>query len=134
MAINLGSSYFSMAFDDPEKILAPARKALATVTFDTVVGTGLSGALVVPIFAREFGTNFAVVRKPGESNHDIGSIVGRVGDRWLFVDDFIASGATLRRVKAVMADLRQGTWGDPAGIDSEYVGAWLYQDAEFKPA
>lgn len=91
------------------------------VKFDTIVGTGLSGSLVIPMLARRLRRKWAIVRKDGEQRHSSYQIEGEIGDRWIFVDDLIASGRTLRRVQEVVQEefrIREA--------QTTYVGAWLY--------
>ncbi len=38
------------------------------------------------------------MRKPNESGHSTEDVEGTLGRRWVFVDDFVSSGATLQRV------------------------------------
>jgi hypoxanthine phosphoribosyltransferase len=99
MTITLKSSYLRGAFD-PDKIRKHAKRDLKHVEFDTVVGTGLSGTLPLALIADHFGVNYAAIRKEGVPSHkdDYGLFEGTLGDRWLFVDDFISSGHTFNRV------------------------------------
>lgn len=106
-----------------EDLISLAEIGLAPIrdNFDAFVGTGISGAAVVPLLAYEFGKEFAIVRKDRDgshSPHDIES--GFIGDvRWLFVDDFIQSGETARRVCKAMYDKFPY---------STCVGGWLYHE------
>lgn len=93
--------------------------------FDTLVGVGVSGAVVVPTLARLLGVDFAIVRKENDGSHGWNKVEGVVGKKWLFVDDLVSSGATVRRVVWVMAEEFPG---------SEPVGAYLYHSKEFNPA
>ena len=105
-------------------MVAKARKALHGVRYDTMVGRGLSGALVVPQLAKALRKNYMIVRKPGESTHDSSQAVGKLGKRWLFVDDFVSSGTTRRLTKETVnavSMLRNFT--------TEYVGTYEYKDA-----
>lgn len=116
-------SYSHGAFRDSSKLIDSAVKALASVDYDTMIGTGLSGALVIPILARAMGKHFAIIRKPGDSRHAYQQFEGEIGDRWIFVDDFISSGETRDRVRSVVRRLA-----------SEYnptifVGSYLYDSA-----
>ncbi|MEU6191734.1 phosphoribosyltransferase [Nocardia sp. NPDC047038] len=117
-----GSPHLRAAFD-LTPILAAARRQLRrdTVGFDTLVGTGLSGALVLPALAREFDVGFVLLRTPGLHRHTSCRTEGFLGSQWLFVDDFIDTGATFRRVhqdiNALARRLRRPT---------TFVGAFLY--------
>lgn len=96
-----GVNYLAAAMGDPAELVYRAMKNLSDANFDTMVGRGLSGALVVPMLARAMNKWFAIVRK-GESCHSTSMLEGRLGDRWLFVDDLICSGSTfMKTAKAV---------------------------------
>src|SRR6266498_3813511 len=100
MATDYTPDYLEPAFA-PDRILLRAARELRGVDFDTMVGTGLSGTLVVPILARAMGKKFLIVRK-GDDVHNHSPyrrVVGTLGAKWLFVDDFVATGKTLRHVK-----------------------------------
>lgn len=122
--------YFRAALDSsPRELAKTAKRILADVDYDTMIGTGLSGALVVPELARALKKHWAIVRKPGESMHAYSLIVGEVGKRWLFVDDFIASGGTLSRVQDAVANEATAQH-----FQTEQVGIYLYEDSEFRSA
>lgn len=75
------------------------------IEFDTLIGCGMSGALVVPMLA--FGLNvphYAVVRKPGDYHkHGTSRIEGTAGTKgWVFVDDGMSSGKTFHHTFANM--------------------------------
>jgi adenine/guanine phosphoribosyltransferase-like PRPP-binding protein len=111
-----------------------AKNALADVDFDTFVGTGVSGALVVPMLADAMRKNFLLVRKDGDSPHAAYSVVGTIGERWIFVDDFISGGATIRRVWKAVAGLRSKYgYRFEQGHTIEYVGACLYNHLPDRP-
>lgn len=78
---------------------------LEGVEFDMLIGTGFSGGLTVPVLARHRKVDWALVRKDGENSHRERKVEGtRMGQRVLFVDDFVSSGSTLERVMAGLAD------------------------------
>jgi adenine/guanine phosphoribosyltransferase-like PRPP-binding protein len=120
------SSYFSRAFASPDSLIEDAKRALKDVRFDTMVGTGLSGALAIPILAPAFGALSLFIRK--EYSHGGELAVGSLGKRWLFVDDFIASGATRQSVKKVVNQLVTRPYST---FQTEFVGTYLYQDTRF---
>jgi hypothetical protein len=128
----LGSAYLDSAYQSTERLAEQFSKHLADVDYDTMVGTGLSGALVIPRVAERLGKHYAIVRKE-PSTHSGNLVEGRLGRRWLFVDDFTSSGLTRQVVKnAVVTALRrrQADYGpDPEGTFSHetvYVGSYLY--------
>lgn len=74
----------------------------ASVEFDTIAVMGISGMLVGPTLAAFTGTNLVVIPKSDEGWSHRGSSHGPVGTialHWIFVDDFICSGETRRRVR-----------------------------------
>jgi adenine/guanine phosphoribosyltransferase-like PRPP-binding protein len=121
MSTHVGNPCLWEAFQ-PHMIADKARAELAGINFDTLVGTGFSGALVVPSLARELNRNFLLLRKPGDSHHH-GSepAEGDLGERWLFVDDGIQTGATLARVRAVVPQIARRY-----GQRTEFAGAYIY--------
>lgn len=142
------SGYFDMFITDPDSVIQRARTRLANVDFDTFVATGLSGAVVAPILARELGKHFLIVRKADDhSTHSSKRGVGRLGKRWIFVDDLVSSGNTRRHVKeSVDRFLREladnggsmyvpgdalpgvgyGRYVDFPDFRTQYVGDYLY--------
>lgn len=86
--------------------------------FSTVVVTGYSSAISGSIIADRLNKNLVVVRKPtAEPGFDHRSLMveGVHGEPCLFVDDFICSGNTIRRVY-------DGVKANGGSI----VGFWLY--------
>jgi hypoxanthine phosphoribosyltransferase len=67
-----------------------------------VVGTGLSGALVVPYLGRALSKYWLIVRKNGDSSHSNFWAEGELGARWLFVDDQVETGKTRQHVREVI--------------------------------
>jgi hypothetical protein len=126
------TGYIRAAFADPDDLVEKAKKALKDVDYDTMVGTGLSGSLVIPILARACGKYWAIVRKQ-DNAHTSHTFEGQIGRKWIFVDDLIDSGRTRRRVKEVIQDATENrvTW-DYRGetvknpYHTQYVGSYLY--------
>ena len=128
--IRISCGYFDAALNEPEKVAERLRALLTAysdVQPDTLVGTGLSGALILPTLARVLDVKFLVVRKPNDGSHSWTNAEGDLGQRWLFVDDLIDSGSTLRRVQEGVrkAASNNGGW------QTDYVGAYLYRRNEF---
>lgn len=124
---NREESYLGKALRDPHKLIRNAKKALKDVDFDTFIGTGVSGTLAVGMLSVVFpNKNFAIVRKD-ESSHSPFMVEGSIGEKWIFVDDFISSGATLRRTmkQIVNAVTEAKGWGKIKF--PEYVGTFLYE-------
>ena len=129
MKIHVGNACLDGAFEDPNRLAADASQALRGVQFDTMVGTGFSGALVVPILARVMGKNILLIRKPGDSHHHGTAIAeGDLGDRWVFVDDGIATGTTYRRVHKAIHELSTAH-----GVHPQFAGAYIYGHGPFFP-
>jgi hypoxanthine phosphoribosyltransferase len=127
------SYYMGKAFEDPKLIADKFREYVpAGVEFDTMIGTGFSGSLVTPSLARELGVNWAVVRKPNVSTHGDYMVEGTIGKRWIFVDDFCASGDTFARCRNTVRRHveRFGQAELDLGIKAfvtEYVGSFFYE-------
>lgn len=113
------------------------------VEFDTLVGTGLSGALVVPRLADALDVRWMLVRKDNDGSHSTQPVEGFIGRRWLFVDDFMSTGATFRRVENVIDRIcasnrtfdhdANGGMGDYVTRPwlTELVGVYAYQYQEY---
>jgi adenine/guanine phosphoribosyltransferase-like PRPP-binding protein len=117
-----GGQYFDKALGDPAILITDAMQILRHIEFDSFVGTGLSGTLVAPVLARAMGRHFLIVRKDNDGSHSSSKCEGTLGNRWVFVDDFICSGDTYKRCRAAIAGLR---------VSSTCVGAYTYQHKSF---
>lgn len=127
----LGSGYTLEAFKDPADILEDFLNVTDGVEFDTLVGMGLSGALVIPTLARALDKNFFIVRKKGTKCHSRSIGEGHVGERWIFVDDFVDSGKTRRQVQKAMAKVEESVKTTYVGTYSCNVGS---RDEDFELA
>lgn len=117
-------SYFSSVKYLPG-IIDNATEALAKVEYDTLVGTGISGAIVVPVLAYRLFKKYAIVRKANDGSHSSNMIEGSLGKRWIFVDDFIASGKTINRVKNEVANVIASHHLE---FSTTFVGSFLYEN------
>lgn len=91
--------YMDQALFDLAEVIDTAKERLADVDFDTLVGTGFSGGIVIPSLALAMGKKFVLIRKENDdSHHGRGRLLGELGARWVFVDDLISSGRTRQRV------------------------------------
>lgn len=113
--------YLEHAFADEAEIVSQAKNSLKDVEFDSFVGTGISGAVIIPILARAMNKNWMIVRKQSDNCHSYSKVEGELGASWIFVDDLIDSGQTRKRVKEMIRNL---------AIDAEhktkYMGDYLY--------
>jgi len=121
--IDIRAGYLSHAHDTTDEIVAQAVRHLTRVKFDTLVGIGLSGALVVPVIARALDKHWLIIRKPSEGSHSGRRAEGTLGKRWVFCDDLIDSGSTrdtvMRGIKAISENYE---------FTTKYVGDYLYHD------
>lgn len=135
------TSYLSRAHGEMDVIVRAAAAKLALVDFDTMVGRGLSGAVVIPHLALELTKMYhrpigsLIIRKSRKDNHANLVGEGRLGRKWLFVDDFVSTGATRRRVKEAVQELvTYGLFGKTDEDDykvahpwqTTFVGSYLY--------
>jgi hypothetical protein len=115
-------NYFSRySIESPQETITRARKQLRRVDFDGFVVMGDSGLSVGVILAWKMNKQLLVLRKDGHTCHDWGNNYGVLGDRWVFLDDMIDSGATLETVFARVQKLKE-----VEEVESEFVGAYLF--------
>lgn len=118
MSTKLKTYYMDDAVFDLNKVIETAKERLADVDFDTLVGTGFSGGIVIPALALAMGKKFVLIRKEtDDSHHGRGRLLGELGNKWIFVDDFVSSGRTRQRVIDKVKEVDSGT---------EYVGQYMY--------
>jgi orotate phosphoribosyltransferase len=125
------SGYLTEGFTDPEGIFERAKRDLARIDYDTIIGTGFSGAVVIPELARRLGKNWALVRKesPYRGTHSGFKVEGTIGKRWLFVDDMVATGTTRTKVKDAVQDHLM-----IFNHTAHYAGTWSYNgDSVYAP-
>jgi adenine/guanine phosphoribosyltransferase-like PRPP-binding protein len=92
-------SYMGRVFDPQElsDTVKLCKKALQKVEFDSFVFRGTSGLVVGAPLALQCKKPFGVVHKPG-GHSDKGYKGFRKPGRYVIVDDFIESGATMRKI------------------------------------
>lgn len=76
-------------------------KAVKSIKPDVVMVTGTSGLIVAPAIEAKTGIPFGYVRKPEDGSHSRSLVEGAIpeeNDRWLVVDDFLGTGATITRI------------------------------------
>jgi adenine/guanine phosphoribosyltransferase-like PRPP-binding protein len=75
--------------------------------FDTIVVSGLSGVIPAAIYAHLHGKQIAIVRKLNDTTHGRpfeGSDYFALGSPYVVLDDFVASGRTMRRIFRKLAE------------------------------
>lgn len=88
--------------------------------FDSIIVTGLSGVLVGTTVSLRLKKPLVVLRKECEDSHSArGQLlnVSRLGERVLFLDDFISDGETWRRTQSAVER-----------VSSRVVARYLYRD------
>lgn len=116
-------SYFTKALKHTNgELIETMRNRMSGVKYDTIVGTGLSGTIFTARVAPGLKKDFAIIRKDNDGSHSGNRVEGVVGERWVFADDFVSTGATLRRVLKRMKEDYP---------DSEFVGVYQYERENF---
>lgn len=122
--------YSDYLFSNPKWIVEKYVDAVKLGTIpehDTLISTGLSGSIAAGLFAHATDKMYAVLRKEGTKHHSGNDVEGRIGAKWIFVDDFIGGGHTRNRVHKRICEL--ATQRD---IKTTYVGSWLYVRSEYQ--
>ena len=117
------SSYMDEAHS-PGLLLESWKDCVGRTKVDTLVGTGISGAVAVVNLARDLGINYLIIRKPGVSTHSAEPAEGWLGKNWVFVDDLVSSGETIRRVWDTMNDIQAD------GFKTTFKGVFLYGNGD----
>lgn len=124
----LTSDYLHRALDphDRKKSVQAAMERLSEVPgLEAIAVRGFSGTIVGSIVAHEMGLPMFIVRKPKEDepHHSDAAVEGPLHwsplARYVIVDDFVASGNTLRAIVRGV------------GNRGHLLGAYLYRDDEF---
>jgi adenine/guanine phosphoribosyltransferase-like PRPP-binding protein len=114
---------------------AQLKLAKEKVEFDAIAVTGNSGTLFAGALAVALNKPIILVRKPGESSHSNHTVEGPYTgiSSYIFVDDFICSGKTLKRVKDAIRNesafaklVFKGTYSYSGNLfyKDTYVGWW----------
>ena len=101
-----------------EEVVNFTVKSLANIDFDVLVFRGFSGAIVGAPVALRLKKDWALVRKPQDASHTTNRIEGNVWGRYIVIDDFIDTGATLRTIQDAVKE-----FGSPS---AECLGCVLY--------
>lgn len=111
--------YASKAWD--RKVILAAKRELKDVDFDTFVCMGLSGIVFASKLSHVMDKKLFIVRKQ-KSAHSTHHAEGELGLRWIFVDDFISTGDTKRKVIEGV-DKYVGT---QSSFETTGIGEYLY--------
>lgn len=88
------------------KAVQAAIRMRKVIDYDAFAFTGTSGAAMAYILSAELGVPLLCVRKETDNSHYVkghGYLEGYVkAEQYVFVDDFISSGDTFRRVREVV--------------------------------
>jgi adenine/guanine phosphoribosyltransferase-like PRPP-binding protein len=107
--------------DQFEQVINYAAYCLKDVDFETLVFRGFSGAVVGPAVALKLKKRWVLVRKPDDNAHSGRRLEGMVQGKYVIIDDFIDSGAT---IKAIVEAINVTCHGIV-----ECVGVVLYEQA-----
>ena len=89
-------------------------KYLKGIKFNSVVVSGASGLAIGPIIAYKLRKNLVIIRKPKEKTHSDDMVEGQLGKSYIIIDDFIDTGATIRRILRTIA--KDGQWAKCVGV------------------
>lgn len=121
-------SYMEQVHD--EEVLIDHYKAVVEDReVDTLVGTGLSGVLAITKLATAIGIDYLAVRKENDGSHSSSMVEGDLGSKWMFVDDFVSTGTTFKRVYSAVTDAASRN-----RHKTKFVGGFLYERPEFREA
>jgi orotate phosphoribosyltransferase len=112
--------------DRREQTIQLAAEVLKDHDFDTIAVSGVSGLLLGPILAYMLDKNLIVVRKDGDSSHSNYLIEGTCGRKYVIIDDFMSTGATVSYIRQKI-DKKI----DVSGWKPECVGFYNYDHSEF---
>jgi adenine/guanine phosphoribosyltransferase-like PRPP-binding protein len=97
LPVTIHSDYLTRAINEPDRVIDDLCSVLRDAVFDSFVVTGVSGLIIAGRLSVALGKPFLYVRKEDEIGHSNRRVEGTLGKRWVFVDDFVSSGATLQR-------------------------------------
>ena len=101
------------------KFLKKAKEVLKPVEFDAIAFRGMSGALVAPLLAHKLNKTLIMVRKDSDNSHAMRMVEGDMNaKRYLILDDFLASGETVRTIVRAAYGFTDG--------EAQCVGVMLY--------
>ncbi len=103
------------------------------IEFDTVVGIGLSGMMLMPIIGSHYGCNMLALRKNGATdNHVYDNDINRIGEgslgkKWILIDDFVAGGGTADKAIRLVNE-----FADAFSHKTEFMGIYGYNRGMYK--
>lgn len=98
---NVKSHYLGeiLTLDGRKEVLDNLKKRLKKLDFDTIVFSGMSGALIAPSLADALKKKLVMVRKDSDITHSCYRLEGDLGGcRYIIIDDQISSGETIKRI------------------------------------
>ena len=119
-----------------KKVIAELKSITeANGKFDAVAVQGTSGTWLAPALIRA-GYHVTLVRKLGENSHGqtVENAMCSAGSRYVFVDDFVDSGATLKPVQEQIAEY-SGGYSEVAYVvlHGEGEQGWVKNSVYLKP-
>lgn len=98
-------------------------EVLRGVEFDTLVGIGMSGTLVVPSIAKITGKYGMALRKEVDNANrwEPRFGVGTLGKKWIFFDEWATTGQTRKEAQRMITKLCEAQ-----NFTTEYVGTYQY--------
>lgn len=91
-----------------------------TGRFTTVAVSGYSSTIIGSIVASRMKKHICIVRKPNDDCHSPFLVEGKPMQKYVFIDDLIASGSTLRRVVDSMKTLHSDLYGVYVYLNDPY--------------
>jgi hypoxanthine phosphoribosyltransferase len=121
--------YYQEAFYHTRIIVEKSIRILSAIDFDTIVCTGVSGAVIAPILAYQLRKNLFIIRKGENTTSEDKLSAGILGESWLFVDELIESGKTYNRVKSEIRYICE-----QKNYSTKFVGVFLYRNLSWRDA
>jgi hypothetical protein len=126
--VMINSDYLHCCFDRTEldAKLAGAEEVLHRIPFEIIACRGVSGLLFASLLSYRMRKGLVIVRKEDHSTHSCCRVEGHLpinGEKWVIVDDFISSGATIGEIIAKL-----GKYALPG-----LLGAYLYKLHDYRP-
>lgn len=136
------NTYFDFDPDSIQRMADEFRPVMAKRKIDTIVVRGTSGTLVGSALRMLIpDLNVFVIRKPNEKSHNGERPIGTMGERWVFFDDFVDTGATFKACYDGVSDAHSnnnysfmsGTYRSSSRKvwTPKFVGIWEYKSATF---